>query len=269
MPHSLALSPADIEQFVEEGYTILRRAVEPKKFEKVLDWVWEQTGCKKDDPATWTKSRIHVQKTLTSPEVDEIWRSPRLIEAIDQLLTAGRWHAPNFLGWWPVLFPGFDAPPWKPPVAGWHVDGQQFHHHVNSKDQGILPIFVATDIAPGGGGTAILPGSHKHVARLLASAVPHGIAYSTLNATLQPYVQSRINDVIEARANKGDVILTHPFMLHAVSPNTGPSVRIICNPCTSLHEPMNFDRADGNYSVLERSILQFAGDLLHAQSPVN
>ena len=63
--------------------------------------------------------------------------------------------------------------------------------------------------------------------------------------------------VVAATGQAGDIVLLHPFMLHARSPNTGSSVRFLCNPCVQLHEPMNLARANSaDYSPVEQAIIR-------------
>jgi hypothetical protein len=62
--------------------------------------------------------------------------------------------------------------------------------------------------------------------------------------------------VVEMTASPGDVFLCHPFLYHAASLNHLRVPRFLCNRTTPLKEPMNFNRATGEYSVVERSIRQ-------------
>jgi len=39
--------------------------------------------------------------------------------------------------------------------TNWHVDGDFFHHFLDSKEQGLLPIVIFSDIKTGGGGTGM------------------------------------------------------------------------------------------------------------------
>jgi hypothetical protein len=63
----------------------------------------------------------------------------------------------------------------------------------------------------------------------------------------------------EATGEIGDVFLLHPFMLHSASRNLRRDVRIILNPPVALKEPFNFNRADGQYSLLEQKTLMDLG----------
>lgn len=251
------LSADQVDQFVEDGYCVVREAFPREDAKEALDMLWaearEQEGVERYDSATWSRRHVHVRKGFGDPPFRKIAHAQRFREAIDDLLGEGRYHPVNGLGWWPITFPGFDAKPWKAPEGGWHVDGIQFHHHVNSPDQGLLPIPIFSDIKPGYGGTALSAGSHKIAARVLRDAEPDGLSCQELAKAVN--AQPRDN-VVEAQGSVGDVVLLHPFMLHANSPNCGVAPRIICNPCVRLHEPMDLDRSDpSEYSPVELAIV--------------
>ena len=246
-------SPAEIEQFIEDGYVVLREAFPREVAAEVRGRLWGELGLDANEPSGWTKPFIHIQKIFREPPFSLAW-TDRVRLALDDLLGAQRYRMPNALGWFPVSFPGFDAAPWKPPSTNWHVDGIQFHHHVWSRDQGLLPIVILSDIGLGDGGTAIDLGSHKIAARILADAEPDGLDLRELCRRL---AQHPIARPLEATGQAGDIFLHHPFMRHARSPNTGRSVRFICNPCVMLNEHMQLQRADdAEYSPVERAIVR-------------
>ena len=87
--------------------------------------------------------------------------TPRLHAAIDQLCGAGRTE-PFGCGWWVVSFPGLAEPPWEA-NGNWHVDGYHYTHYPDSREIGLLPIFIFNDLGPGDGGTALCEGSHVKV----------------------------------------------------------------------------------------------------------
>ena len=57
-------------------------------------------------------------------------------------------------------------------------------------------------------------------------------------------------------AGTGDVIILHPYVLHARSQNPSSRIRFMNNKVVSLQEPMCLNRPDGDYNALEASILQ-------------
>ena len=63
----------------------------------------------------------------------------------------------------------------------------------------------------------------------------------------------------EATGQVGDVYFLHPFMLHSASRNLLRNVRIITNPPVALKEPFNYNRPDGDYSLVEAKTLKDLG----------
>jgi len=250
------LSSDEIEQFIDRGYVLLREAFSSDAAGAVRAKLWPEFGLDPNDPTGWTKPSIRIELHLLGPEVDACL-TDRFRGAVDDLLGAAAWEPLTGLGGWPALFPGFSSGPWAAPKVGWHIDGIHFHHRLDTRTQGLLPIFLFSDIGPGDGGTAIRPGSHKVTARILLAAEPEGLSCNELAQRTNEFTYA---EEIEAVGNAGDVLLLHPFMSHATSVNTGSRVRFICNPCVSLKEPMNLNRPDpANYTPLERSIVEAIG----------
>lgn len=246
------LTSGEIEQFVADGYVVLRDVFSADVARRAREFLFNRIGINPDDRSTWKESVVHLHEDYNTPTFTDAF-TQRLWDGFDDVIGAGRYKRITSLGWWPIAFPGFDAPPWKAPQHGWHVDGIQFHHHVNSAYQGLLPIFIFSDIGPGDGGTAIDLGSHFRTARVLAASEPAGLDAHELTRRVNAEPPTR---PLEMTGRAGDVVLLHPFMLHARSFNTGNSIRVICNPCVSLHEDMNLKRADGDYSPVERAIVR-------------
>jgi len=238
------LTSAQVEQFIELGYTLLSDAFPREVAAAVRRAVLAKIDASEDNPATWTKRRNHIADSFGGEPFMSACTA-RYNAALDDLMGEGRWIPIQNLGWWPVLFPGFDAPPWRSLNDEWHIDGGFFHHHLDSPEQGMLPIFVFSDIGPGDGGTAIAVGSHKVAARVLRDAQPDGLPQGELSKRVKEEFFrggrgfEEPGRVIEAQCRAGDIVLLHPFMLHTVSTNTGKSIRIICNPHVNFTERMN------------------------------
>lgn len=247
------LSAREVEEFVETGYVLLREAFHRDVAPPILRQVWRGMRLSPDDPSGWTKPVIELEKNYYGPVVDQVF-SRRFFGALNDLMGAGRWfHRGNFVGWWTVSFPGFDAPPWHAPTDKWHIEGGH-RHRLDSPEIGILPIFLFSDIDPGDGGTALALGSHRIAARELAEAGPDGLPVDELERRVLRRPTGR---VIEMNGRAGDIGLLHPFLAHTRSINTGKRVRFICNPTPPLYEPMNLRREDpGEYSPVERAIVE-------------
>jgi hypothetical protein len=157
-------------------------------------------------------------------------------------------------------------------LDNWHVDGDFFVHYLDSPEQALLVIPLWTDIVTGGGGTMICPAAIPHVAKQLYEN-PEGVSprmtprrenpefkqenglkwYIDLAKTMPDEAFVEVTGVV------GDVYLLHPLMLHSASNNMLRKVRVITNPPVSVKEPFVFDRADGNYSAVERKTLKALG----------
>jgi hypothetical protein len=251
------LSNDDVEQFKTDGYCILKNAMPRDNALAIQDYIWskldEYWGCKKDDPSTWTRSYRHIQETYNHGPF-ETGYTDRVCGALNDLLGKDCWEHPPGMGWWPVTFPSAEETEWTVPTEGWHVDGSNFHHHIYSRDQGMLLIFVFSDIGPGDGGTAIVPGSHITTAKILAAAEPDGLKPKEVS---RPVIEATdFSKAIEVNAQAGDALLAHPFMLHSPSVNVGDHARFICNVQVQLKEHMSLNPDVTQHTVLEDSILQ-------------
>ena len=208
--------------------------------------------------------------------------TPRLRGAFDQLMGVDKYEESSLaLGWWVVTFPGFwddrledDALLEWGAAGHWHVDGAHFQHFINSKEVGLLPIFLFNTIGKHDGGTLLCPGSHRVVAEILhecnthdqesggrsgarsggrsgeygdsdaSEEEEHGGGMSGGQISAEALLRCDVvNNVVEVNGEPGDVVLCHPFMLHARSMNCGTglerSVRPMCHPGIALKEPMS------------------------------
>jgi Phytanoyl-CoA dioxygenase (PhyH) len=292
------LTEAQVAHFIDKGWVVVEEAYPREKAEACQQYLWDRLregyGIEREDKSTWTKPMIYHQVAYRSPEFDAC-NSVRLGDAIEDLVGAGRWSErvifdgtdrdyPTW-GWWPVNFSMGGEEAWDVPTAGWHWDGQHFHHFVDSPDQGLLCLCLFSDIGPQGGGTLVAEGSHKVVAQYL-SRFPEGvdvhegirevnrthpwIAELTGNLAPEESGISRIERfmnrthrdengfelrVVETTGKPGDVILCHPFLYHTASQNHCGVPRFMCNRTTPLFEKMNLARESASeYSPLETSI---------------
>ena len=107
------LSKHQLEQFIEQGYCLVRRAFAREEVAEALDRLWEkvetEAGVDPNKPSTWSRRHLHIRKGLVDPPFRKIAHSPRLREAFDDVLGEGRWHLLNGLGWWLITFPGLES----------------------------------------------------------------------------------------------------------------------------------------------------------------
>ena len=120
----------------------------------------------------------------------------------------------------------------------------------------MLVIVIWKDIQPRGGGTFIAPDSIKPVAEYLLAD----------QTGIHPFIGgwgdliTQCHDFREVTGKAGDVILMHPYMLHASSQNHCGIARFITNPPVALREPMNFNRENpDDFSPVEQAVLHALG----------
>ena len=116
-PVTQRLTPAQIEQFISDGFVRIDHAFPRAVADAARSILWQATGCRPDDPATWTQPVIRLGM-FTQPPFIEAANTPRLHAAFDQLVGPGRWRRPAAMGTFPVRFPSAV----DPGDTGWHID---------------------------------------------------------------------------------------------------------------------------------------------------
>ena len=240
----MIFSESEIQQFVTDGYVILRGGFSAEIAEKGRDHVCAHAGVDPDDPSSWSRDFIHIQDTFSDGPFAEILND-RILGAVDELAGTGRAFVHGLFGWWPLLFPGFEGP------GGWHIDGSSFHHYLRSRHQALVTLYLFTDIEPGDGGTALFRGSHHEIARIREAAEPDGLSFDQVMERL-PEID--LDRHVEVTGRAGDVAFLHPFLIHGFGANRGSKVRVACNPQYPFHTEMDLDRPDGDHSPVEEAI---------------
>lgn len=252
------LTDEQIEHFLSRGYVTI-----PGCFaaESVADWLatgWVRIGYDPGSPATWTEKRIHLAAREYHDARDfapKAWHAAReLVGGEERMELPWRW-GDSFIA---NLGVGDDRP-WQPPsasVGGWHKDGDFFRHFLDSPEQGLLTLVCWTDVLHTGGGTFVAADSVPVIARFLAAhpegVLPADFDYADLIA--------QCHEFVEITGTVGDVVLLHPYALHATSQNVLRAGRIITNPPLALTGPMDFNRPDpADFSVVERAVLRGLG----------
>ncbi|MFL6064217.1 MAG: phytanoyl-CoA dioxygenase family protein [Friedmanniella sp.] len=252
------LTDSEVDHFIRYGYVVVESCFDPQEAQAWIDRAWLRFGYDPDTPAQWTEKRIHLSKLAS---VDARDFAPKAWNAAVQLLGGEDrielpWHWND--GFIANLGVGDDRP-WQPPSAelsGWHKDGDFFRHFLDSPEQGLLTIVLWTDMHHQGGGTFIATDSVPVVARYLAEH-PEGVLPTEFDFQ---GLTRECTDFLELTGRAGDVVLMHPYMLHATSQNVLKHGRLITNPPIALRQPMHFDRADpSEHSPVERAVLHGLG----------
>jgi len=252
------LTGEQAEHFLERGFVTVRRAFEPADAQQWLDNAWIRFGYDRHDPASWAEKRIHL---LSRSHVDARTFAPAawgaamdLVGGESRVTLPWQWGD----GFIANLGVGDDRP-WQSPsrlAGGWHKDGDFFRHFLDSAEQALLTFVLWTDMLHKGGGTFVAADSVPVVARFLAEhpegVLPEDFDYAELIA--------QCHDFVEMTGEAGDVVLLHPYTLHATSQNVLGVCRIITNPPLALRQPMNFGRPHvDDFSLVEQAVLRGLG----------
>ena len=247
------LTDEEVNHFVENGYVVVKDCFDQASAQSWIERAWVRFGYDRNQPAQWTEKRIHLSK-LASVDARKFapkaWAAAvQLLGGEDRLRLPWEWND----GFIANLGVGDDRP-WQPPSAevnGWHKDGDFFRHFLDSPEQGLLTIVLWTNMYHQGGGTFIAADSVPVIARYLAEH-PEGVLPTDFDF---PSLTRQCSNFIELTGDAGDVVLLHPYMLHATSQNVIKHGRLITNPPITLREPMRFDRDPGEFSPVERAVL--------------
>ncbi|NEJ70441.1 phytanoyl-CoA dioxygenase [Rhizobium phaseoli] len=254
-----ALSAAQIEQFIEDGFIRIEDAFPGELAEEARAIMWRDIPFDAADPRTWTQPVVRLAGYGGGP-FEKAANTPVLHSAFDQLIGKGRWEPRNGLGSFPVRFPHPD----DPGDAGWHVDlsfpgvdsddpNEQrdfsaWRVNITSRGWALLMLFLFSDVGEEDAPTRIRVGSHKDIARLLAPAGEAGVAHLWLEHVGED------RPLALATGPAGTVYLCHPFLIHAAQIHRGKERRFMAQPGLAPSEPLRLDREDGSCSPVEMAI---------------
>lgn len=252
---SAVLTESQLSDFAELGFLRLAGAFSLAEAASMQDLVWSELsrlyGIRRSDPTSWSRPRpAGLQRITGAPEFAPIG-GPALCGAIDDLLGPGAWQRPKRWGAILVTFPVADRT-WGVPSSVWHVD---FSYALPPKPLPGVKVFIfVSDVPHRSGGTLVVAGAHRVVEQFVAAS-PGDKLKSTRRTRLSllashPWLrqltskvdaedrvtrfmeaQDRIGDVpvrvTELTGSAGDVVLTHPWLLHCAAQNGGDGPRLM------------------------------------------
>jgi hypothetical protein len=245
------LTPEQRAEFDRTGIVKLPGAFERHDAERMQAVLWDEMarryGIERDDTSTWYR---HAPTRLTTTKKSRAFASilgSTVTAALDDLLGAGRWQAPKHFGNVLVTMP--NAREWRVPHAIWHAD---FGPEISRERLPVVKVWALfDDVAPGGGGTPQLAGSHRAFARYLERTgecdykrAKFGFlaSHPCLRALSHPDDDPRRNErfmeegaevdgehlaVVECTGNAGDAYVTHPWVYHSIADNATPRPRLM------------------------------------------
>lgn len=245
------LTDAEKRCFIEDGYLRVGNVFSSSVARDLADRVWRRLGENPDYPSDRLRAHPQLEEIIEDGPVEALV-PPRLVAVVDALVGRDRWWTRRGYGWSIIRLPAQPATLWSLPQGGWHVDGTQFVHHVDSQELGLVGLEMLTDAPADGGATLVRPGSHRAVARYLHAAGSSGVNYPQLRSFAEA-LQGHEAVAVPGRA--GDVLLMHPHLVHARSMNVRPGPRIAANREFHLRAPMQVHHPGaGGFSPVEQAI---------------
>jgi len=267
-----ALTPAQIEQFLTDGFIVIPRALDPSFAREVRETAVAQVraapetsvrGYDPDDPGrslrdfdptapeTWTWERMDV----VGPDWWDIEAvAPAAWAAICDLLGGPSRIATRVWGNFLMLSLRCLEPTERvepaPSAPSWHIDDPPPTTRLDNIRNGLVCIALFDDLASRSGNTWLAPESVALVARELA-AHPEGVDFIARRGA---DITTRCQRFVELTGETGDVILMHPLLMHSASNNPSDRIRWMANPMVYLRAPLDPRRPAAARSPVEEAI---------------
>lgn len=239
------------ETFEEWGVVRLDRAFDEDSATRIRDavarYAQRKTGVSLDDPSTWSQRlQLSWKSMRRNPVFDVLVGNDAVTGALDAIFGAGGWLAPKPGA--QVLCNLPQPGPWVLPDA-WHMDCGFERPSWPVPAVKLFAFFG--EVGPQGGGTMVLPGTHRVMDRYRQS-LPPGTGGGMRN--WRPFVKhdpwlaqllegvrrpdggrslvGQVHDVggvpVEVReltGKPGDVVITHFHVFHSAAPNVSDRPR--------------------------------------------
>jgi len=234
------------------GITYVRELIPRERAAAIEDRIWAflgKRGIHRTDRATWPPGGLMSGvQGLRQAEVFAPFTNEHLIDVANELLGAGAWtkfrHDAQAL----LSFP--ESGPWQIPHKLWHFDMPA--RGPTDRFDAVRVLGFVSRVAPQGGGTLLVEGSHELTRRMVERA-PGGNAGQSADVrrrlagrspwfkALQTEGADRIARfmvdgdeidgvsvrVVEATGDGGDVCIMHPWTLHTTAMNCADRPRMM------------------------------------------
>lgn len=217
--------------------------------ERLWEFLADRHAMDRDDPTTWNPESPTGFQPVTHSGVFRDVGGQALCAALDALFGVGGWTRPRWWGRPLVTFPGRGS--WELPAAGWHFDFMPVS--AEHQPRPVQYFAFLGQVAPRGGGTLALSGSHRLVARHLGDGESFRMGKVRTSLTAHPWLRDLFtpngtgdpNDriarylgaeasidgvplrVVELTGEPGDVVIMHCDTFHTVAPNRSSAPRMM------------------------------------------
>ncbi|HTK96856.1 MAG TPA: hypothetical protein VL379_02440 [Pseudomonadales bacterium] len=246
------LAAAQLDELRTRGLTYIHALISAEQAAAIEDRIWAflaRRGIDRANRSTWPPGGLMSKvQGLRQARVFAPFAHAALFAVVDQLLGVGTWTKPREEGQALISFPQPD--PWEIPHKTWHFDLPA--KGVIDTFQAVRLFGYAAAVAPRGGATLLVEGSHELVRRMVERSpnqnagqsadvrrrlVGHSPWFKALTTAGGDRVDRFMIDgdevdgvrvrVVEATGGAGDVCLMHPWMLHNIARNCADRPRMM------------------------------------------
>jgi phytanoyl-CoA hydroxylase len=236
------LSTAQIEEFIREGYLILKRFLSPKEVEFLYRASTQDTQLTQHTyavlDANGNESRLALWNDPGEDPFGMLSRDERVVGAISQLIGG------------PVAHFHSKVMQKVPKVGGaweWHQDyGYWYKNGFLFPDEMISIMFALTPASKENGCLMVLPKSHK------MGRIEHGKVGEQVGAALDRVerYEERASRVY-CELEPGDALIFHSNLLHASNPNTSDHPRWSIISCYNTLQNTPFQEPDSCFKEVK------------------
>lgn len=223
------LSEMQLGFFARNGFLHVPRWIDSDTCSKLVDHTWTRlpSAWRRDDPSTWSGSLgdschiadIKARRGLLKFQGGDLLRNP-LIEGAFASNARGGQLADALLGHPLGKFRVRGLYCIAPMPASMSAPGPA-EAHIEAHPSQLIALCYLEDVAPGGGGLHVWPGSHRELYPALGSKLEH-VATPAYEAA---FVRWAGLEPVEVPGRQGDIVIIHHRLLHAPSVNRSPQLR--------------------------------------------
>jgi hypothetical protein len=241
-------------------WTRLESIVLGADIDAIADRMWAffaKRGIDRQDRRTWPVGFTGKTQGLRQSGVFNVFATPTTAGLVDQLLGAGQWGEAE--AWGPALVTFPQPGPWELSHKNWHFD---LPARGDPQRPAAARLFgFVSHVAPQGGGTLVVQGSHELVCRIVSRSPDHDAGQSAdvrhQLAAMHPWfaalgragkgrLQQFMLDgdeidgvrvqVAELTGRPGDVVAMMPWTLHNMSMNCATVPRFMVTHTILRHD---------------------------------
>lgn len=271
------LTERELEEFVQTGLVRVPNVLSQEDARQIRADLWlylaTEYGIDEHDRATWSAIRIPSFKGLTRSAAFARVGVGAVPAALD-LVIGTDWQPPKTWAGMPMVTFPMPGVMWDVPSDGWHCD-RPYDADDRPGAPGVQVFVFVNDVRPLGGGTIVLTGSHRLVARYASesSVTLHAQAVKSALRAQDPWLKhllspidqpdrircfmddgARIDGVdlrvAELTGAAGDAILMDARTLHTIAPNCLDTPRMMLNHLISRPDADRGDRPAGHQPTI-------------------